>query len=74
MWSQAAPIEEITVVSEIGEQWSPKRPPDRTDPIVANKDNLTNSLFWGIPFSDLSQKIPIYRKSFTFSKQDNYAL
>ena len=27
MWSVAAAIEEIIVVSEIGEQWSPKTPP-----------------------------------------------
>lgn len=74
MWSQAAPIEEITVVSEIGEQWSPKRLPDRTDLLLQTQITLTDFFFWGIPFSDLSQKIPIYRKSFTVSKQDNYAL
>ena len=34
-WSDAAAIEERTVVSEIGEQWSPNTAPARTDPSVA---------------------------------------
>jgi hypothetical protein len=29
MWSVAAAIEEMMVVSEIGEEWSPKTPPER---------------------------------------------
>ncbi len=30
MWSDAEAIDEMMVVSEIGEQWSPKTPPPRT--------------------------------------------
>jgi hypothetical protein len=33
MWSEALETDESTVVSEIGEQWSPKIEPSRTDPI-----------------------------------------
>ena len=36
-WSAADAIEDITVVSEMGEQWSPKTAPARTDPSVANR-------------------------------------
>ena len=31
IWLEPAAIEEIIVVSEIGEQWSPKIPPPKTD-------------------------------------------
>jgi hypothetical protein len=34
MWSQPVAIEEMIVVSEIGETWSPKIPPETTAPII----------------------------------------
>ena len=34
MWSQEEPMEDMTVVSEMGEQWSPKIPPDSTTPMA----------------------------------------
>ncbi len=34
MWSQQALVDDWMVVSEIGEQWSPNRPPLTTAPIV----------------------------------------
>ena len=31
--SQPAPVDDKIVVSDIGEQWSPNNPPDKTAPI-----------------------------------------
>ena len=38
MWSAAAPVDDSTVVSERGEQWSPNTPP----PATAAKQAYTN--------------------------------
>lgn len=34
MWSAAEAIEEMIVVSDIGEQWSPKTPPPKTAAMI----------------------------------------
>ena len=44
MWSLAEAIDETTLVSLIGEQWSPKTPPPSTALTTSGSDTTTDSL------------------------------
>ena len=43
-WSQPVPVLERTVVSEMGEQWSPQVAPDKTAALVARASVLLGSI------------------------------
>ena len=44
MWSEPEKSDERIVVSEMGEQWSPKMEPASTDEIVVTREKFCNSV------------------------------
>jgi len=65
MWSHPLAIDEIMVVSEIGETWSPNIPPDTTAPIINGigilKDAL-NARAIGIIMENVPQLVPVEKE------------
>ena len=62
MWSQDEPIEDITVVSEIGEQWSPKIPPERTTPIaipIGAPQEIASEQAIGVKIANTPHDVPV---------------
>ena len=62
MWSQVQPIEDKTVVSDMGEQWSPKTPPQVTAAIAgytdASSDNAMG-IAMGMKMPKVPQEVPV---------------
>src|SRR5699024_623779 len=56
-WSQEDPAEDSTVVSEIGEQWSPKIPPLKTAAVAAARDRSREAAS-GIAIGSMMAKVP----------------
>jgi len=62
MWSHPAAIEEMMVVSEIGEAWSPKIPPDMTAAITRGMSSpivAPNAKPMGIIMENVPQLVPV---------------
>jgi len=65
MWSHPLAIEEIMVVSEMGETWSPKIPPDITAPIIKGIGRLNDALnakAMGIIIENVPQLVPVEKE------------
>ena len=62
MWSQADAIDETIVVSEIGEQWSPKTLPLKTEAIASgietSEKNAVGTAI-GIIIANVPQLVPV---------------
>ena len=57
MWSEADAIEEIMVVSEMGEQWSPNTPPESSAPITGGRD-ISSVWAMGMAMGNIIPHVP----------------
>ena len=74
MWSHPVAMDEMMVVSEMGETWSPKIPPEITAPIINGmfKSNVpANPKAMGIMIENVPHEVPVEKAVTPATKKIN---